>query len=389
MRHLALNGLVFALCYPLTNHLAQQAHVQRSFAVDADAMVLFLPWMIVPYASSGVLFVLMFFLVRTPQQLRTVSRRLLLAGVAGTLVFALVPGRFASARPIPADALPAFLFRCLNLVDQPYNQLPSLHAAYCVIFWAALRMLCVGSMRMAIGLWLTLVGASTVLTWQHHLADVAAGLLLGGISVVLVRPSRTSRHTVAFYYAIAACILTMVGVFAMRSWLLGYAATSLLLVALVYRLRRAAFFGKRNGRFPALAWLLYWPYLVGYRLTWMAILVRERGRPPFHQYAPGLWVGRRLTRAEARCLPVDCHVIDLCSELSETESLRGRYYCLPLLDLQAPRPSQLRSVLATIGQYQRTNQTVYVHCAMGYSRSRLIARIYIRRFPPCRSPSTY
>jgi hypothetical protein len=389
MRHLALNGLVFGLCYPLTNHLAQQAHVQRSFAVGADAAVPFLPWMIVPYASSGVLFMLMFFLVRTPEQLRVVSRRLLLASVVGALMFALVPGRFAPGRPTPADVVSATLFRWLDLVDQPYNQLPSLHAAYCVIFWNTLRMLYSGSMRAAIGIWLTLVGASTVLTWQHRLADVAAGMLLGAISVMLMHPGRTRRHTVSFHYAIAAGILALAGVFAVHSWLLGYTAASLLLVALAYHARRADFLRKRSGRFPALAWLLYWPYLVGYRLTWMAVLMRERGRPPFHRHAPGLWIGRRLTRAEARCLPVDCHVIDLCCELSETGALRGRRYrCLPLLDLQAPLPSQLHHVLAAIEQHRDAGQTVYVHCAMGYSRSRLIARLHTRRYPPCRSPST-
>lgn len=388
-RHLAANGLVFSLCYPLANHLARQAQVQRSFALGADAGMLFLPWMIVPYLSSGLLFVLVFFLVRTPEQLRVVSRRLLLASVAGTLVFALAPARFSLVRPMPGDPLPAFLFRWLDLVDQPYNQLPSLHAAYCVIFWGSLHKLYSGSVRIALGTWLVLVAASTVLTWQHHLADVGAGLLLGAISVFLVRPGATTRHTVAFHYAIAAAILMLVGVFAMHSWLLGYAAASLLLVAQAYRARRANFLHKGAGRHTLLAWLLYSPYLAGYRLTWIVVLLRERSRPAFHQHVPDLWIGRRLIEAEARCLPMACHVIDLCGELSETRFLRDRRYrCLPLLDLQAPRLSQVRHVLAAIEQHRRAGEPVYVHCAMGYSRSRLIARLHTRRYPPCRPPST-
>jgi membrane-associated phospholipid phosphatase len=391
-RKLALNWVVFSLCYPLANHLAQQAQVRRSFALAADAAVPFLPWMIVPYASLSLVFTLVFFLVRTCEELRIVSRRLLLATVAGSLVFALAPARFSLARPIPTEALPATLFRWLDLIDQPYNQMPSLHVAYSVILWLALHPLYRGGARVALGIWLALVSAGTVLTWQHHLIDVAAGMVLAVASALLVLPGHTSRETISFHYAIAAGILLLVGVFTLHSWLLAYAAVSLILVALTYHLRRPDFLLKRAGRHSLSAWLLYWPYLAGYWLTWVLVLLRERKRPAFTQHAPGLWIGRRLTQAEAQQLPTDCHVIDLCGELPENALLRGqRYRCIPLLDLQAPSASRLRSVLAAIEQHRCVGEPVYVHCAMGYSRSRLIARIaariYIRKHQSCRSPS--
>jgi hypothetical protein len=387
---LALNWLVFSICYPLANQLAQQAQVRRSLALPFDAAIPFLPWMIVPYASSGLLFTLVFFVVRTPEQLRVVSRRLLLATVVAALIFVLVPARFSLARPIPEDALPAAMFGLLDLVDQPFNQLPSLHVTYCVILWLALRPLDAGiAVRATLALWLLLVGSSALLTWQHHLADVGAGLMLAAACRLVVRPDATTRHTVSFYYTIAAGVLLLVGVCALRSWILGYAAASLLLVALAYRFRQADFLLKRAGRHPLLAWLLYWPYLTGYRLTWALVLLRERRRPAFSREATNLWIGRRLTESEARDLPANCHVIDLCSELSETASLRGRRYCyLPLLDLQAPRPAQLRRVLSAIDGPQQAGEPVYVHCAMGYSRCRLIARLHSRKQRPCHSPFT-
>lgn len=388
-RHLVLNWLVFGICYPLTNQLAQQALVRRSFGVALDAAIPFMPWMVLPYASSGLLFTLVFFLARTNEQLRVVSRRLSLATMAGSLVFALAPARFTLARPTVADALPALLFRWLDRVDAPYNQLPSLHVAYCVVIWLALRRMYAGNARLVLGAWLALVGASTLFTWQHHLLDVGAGLLLGAAAGMLVRHGRTSRHAVAFHYALLAGILLLVGVFALHSWLLAYAAASLLLVAAAYRAGRPQSLLKRAGRHPAAAWLSYWPYLLGYRLTWALVRLRERGRPAFYQHTPGVWIGRRLTQPEARRLPAGCHVIDLCGELAECPSLRGeRYRCLPLLDLQAPRPSQLRAVLAELERHRRAGAPVYVHCAMGYSRSRLIARLHTRKHLRCHSPST-
>lgn len=386
--HLALNWLAFGICYPLANLLAQQQQVRRSLATALDAAIPFLPWAIVPYASSGLLFTLVFLLVRPDEALRVASRRLLLATVAGCLLFAALPARFGMARP-DIGGWPAPLFAWLDLVDRPYNQCPSLHVAYCTIVWLALAPLCRGPVRALLGAWLALVAANTVLTWQHHLADVAGGLLLGLGAAWAVRPGATRRHGVAFYYGIAAGLLLLVGVAFLRSAVAACAAASLLLVALAYRRRHAGFLGKRAGRHPLRSWLLFWPYLAGYRLTWLLVRRRERGRAPFAPQAPGLWVGRRLDAREAAFLPPGCHVVDLCGELPETAALRGaRYHHFPLLDLQAPRPSQLRPVLATLARLQDQGHPVYLHCAMGYSRSRLVSRLYLRRKRRCPSPST-
>lgn len=387
--HFVLNWLVFSLCYPLANLLAQERGVERNLAIWLDADIPFLPWMIVPYATSGLFFTLLFFAVRSAEQLRVASRRLLLATVAGSLVFVLMPARFGLARPDVDDALPAALFEWLALVDLPYNQFPSLHVAYCLIVWLTLAPLCGPAVRALLGCWLLLVAASTVFTWQHHLLDVGGGLLLGAVVAYGVRPGTTRRHGVTFYYLIAAGLAMIVGVGVLNSWLAAYAAASLVLVALAYRARRPGFLNKHAGRHPLLAWLLFWPYLAGYRLTWMLVRWRERGRPAFTQQAPGLWIGRRLSQTEAGQLPTGCHVIDLCAELPEVASLRGpSYRHFPLLDLQAPRPGQLRQVLAAIGQLHEAGHPVYIHCAMGYSRSRLVARLYLRKLHACRSRST-
>jgi membrane-associated phospholipid phosphatase len=378
--------LVFSVCYPLANLLAHQQHTRRSFALALDGSIPFIAPMAIPYLTSGLFFTLVFFVMRTPEQLRVVSRRLLLTTVAGCLMFVMAPARFSLDRPAVPDALPAALYGWLDLVDQPYNQFPSLHVAYCVIFWLALRPLFHSAGKAALAGWLLLVGASTVFTWQHHLLDVAGGLILGLAAAMTIRPGATRAHTVAFYYLIMAG-LVLFGALALGSPIAAYAAASLLLVAAAYRARRADFLGKQAGRHPLRAWLLFWPYLAGYRLTWMLVRLRERRRPPCMEAAPGLWIGRRLDSAEARQLPPDCHVIDLCAELPEAAPLRRNYRHIPLMDLHAPQPAQLRAVLAAIAQQHAAGRPVYVHCAMGYSRSRLIARLYLRKRSPCHSRS--
>ncbi|WP_338768077.1 phosphatase PAP2/dual specificity phosphatase family protein [Massilia sp. METH4] len=387
--HLLFNWLVFGLCYPLSQVIAAHAPLRHSVALPFEAGMPFWPWMIVPYATSALFFTLVFMVVPTAEQLRVTGRRMASATVIAALVFAIFPARFTLARPALDDPLLAAAYGFLEMVDQPYNQLPSLHVAYCLLFWLALRPLVRGWRRLALAAWLVLVAASTLFTWQHHVADVVAGLALGAAVARLVRPGSTRRSTVAFHYTIAAGITLHAGWFVLGSWVALYAAACLLLVALAYARRDSNFLRKRAGRHSMVAWLLYWPYLAGYLLTWALVRLRERGGAAFTQQAPGLFVGRRLSPVEARRLPNDCCVIDLSPELPEVRALRGIHYRhAPLLDLHAPRPSEVRAVLALVAEQHAQGRPVFLHCAMGYSRSRFIARLHARKTQRCLSRST-
>jgi membrane-associated phospholipid phosphatase len=405
---LAFNGALFGLCYPLANHLAARAGVTRSVALPWDAALPFLPWMVLPYMTSGPLFVLSFLLASSRAELSALSRRVAFATVAACLVFASFPLRFAFDRPAVDAALPAWLFAQLTAMDQPYNQLPSLHVAYCVIFWPALSSAGrrAGQARSALprallAAWLLLVAAATVFTYQHHLADVAGGALLGLLAIRAL-PVRASAATatsaadatlapgdrvrgsavaagsrpVTFCYALMAG-LALLAWFALGGpwWL--YLGSSLLLVARAYHRRDAAFLHKRNGRYPLWVWLLYAPYLGGYLLTWQLVRWRERHKPPFDQAGERLWVGRRLSDAEAARLPAGCAVIDLSNELSETRALRGgAYQHFPLLDLHALDARAAQPILAAIATHAGQGRNIYLHCAMGYARSRRVAQLY-------------
>ncbi|MES2161610.1 MAG: phosphatase PAP2 family protein [Pseudomonadota bacterium] len=374
---LALNGALFGVCYPLTNFLAQRHHELGNVAMAWESALPFLPWMVLPYMTSGLFFVLSFLLVRDRAGLSALSRRVAFATVVACLVFAAWPLRFSLPRPAVDDALPAWLFTQLAAMDRPYNQLPSLHVAYCLIFWAALRTAFNSTLaRAALAAWLLLVALSTVFTYQHHALDVAGGAVLGALALHLLPSDGDVRKPVAFCYTVLAGLAALAW-FAQGglAWL--YLCASLLLVARAYYLHHAAFLHKRDGRYPLWIWLLYAPYLCGYLLTWQLVRWRERHRPPFVRHSEGLWVGRRLTEAEAAQLPADCAVIDLSNELSETHALRGRsYHHFPLLDLQAPDAQSARPILAAISAHAAQGRAIYLHCAMGYRRSRQIAQLY-------------
>eukprot|EP01034_Spumella_vulgaris_P046029 gene46029-57383_t len=82
MTQLVLNGALFGLCYPLANHLAQRAGASRNVALPWDATMPFLPWMVLPYMTSGLLFALSFLLADSRAGLSALSRRVAVPAAA-------------------------------------------------------------------------------------------------------------------------------------------------------------------------------------------------------------------------------------------------------------------------------------------------------------------
>jgi hypothetical protein len=424
--HLALNAGVFAVAYTFNNVMAQQRGTEQHIATAWDAHVPLLPWLLLPYASSGVLWVWGFVGAVSVDALRAFSHRLLLTTVAAGVVFALWPLRFVGDTAAALSTVaPVWVsaFTLLSQIDAPYNQCPSLHVAYAVVLWPTLaqalrrgtatwaramqRVACVG-----LAVWLGLVALSAVFTYQHHVWDVPAGLLLGlgVVRGVAARPRRVPWVWGA--HAVAAGLLVMVALNTCGpsstpwgpSWAVAQGSTGLLLawaalscgaVALAYVRGHAGFLHKRdNGTFPLWVRLLYGPYLWGYRLTWWGVCWRERHHPPVErlQAAPWLWVGRRLTEHEARTLlPAGVCVIDLANELPETLALRPapsdgsgavagarRYQAFALLDLQPIPEAQQMAVFIALNQLKSSGSMVYVHCSMGYARSRHVVAAYLQ-----------
>ena len=375
--HAGFNGLAFGLCYLLANQFAASRGTTRHVASGVDAQIPFIPWMVLPYLSSGLFFALAFFAVPGRDGLRVLSQRMLIATVVAGLVFVFWPLRFATPRPPVEPAFLAALYGLLDALDQPFNQLPSLHVAFCLVWWAALRPAAGRPwQRVLLAAWLGLTAASALFTHQHHLADVLAGLVLGLTCLALVRPSEgtAAEPDVALYYWLAGAAALVIGTaLLMPIWLSAYAVASLWLVALAYRRGDRFFLHKRGGGHPWWTWALYAPYLAGYRLTWLASAWHGRGAP--QALAPGLWIGRRLGRRETARLPAGCTVIDLSAELPETPALRrAPYRHFPLLDIVAPPAAAVQEIVAAVREELAAGRPVYLHCAMGRRRCLVIAR---------------
>lgn len=163
----------------------------------------------------------------------------------------------------------------------------------------------------------------------------------------------------------------------------GWAGVSFLLLAVLYALNWSAPLGKRaNGGRWFWAWPVFGPYFLLSEIAYL--LARKSGRvEPHSEIAPGLYLGRRMTAAEAedavRTLGIR-GVVDLASEFTEAPMFRAaEYHSVPVLDAMPPREEQLREAIAWIDRV-RKGGPVYLHCALGHGRSATVAAAYLVTF---------
>lgn len=366
-------SVFFLAVYGTCNWLTAQRTDVGTWYFEWERRIPFLAFMILPYMSIDLFFVAGPFLCETREELRTLTRRIVLAIVAGGACFLLLPLRFAFERPAAAGWLGA-IFDSFRTLDQPHNLVPSLHIALLTILIDLYMRHTAGLIRAALLVWFGLVGLSTVFTYQHHVIDVVGGLALAVVCFWAV-PETAPAEPVVPNSRVGGRYLAgavMVGLLALAGWRwtapLLWPAASLAIVGIAYFGAGPGIFRKAGGRLPFSTRVLLGPCLVGQHLS---LLYYRRQCRPWDEVAPGVLIGRRLSDAEAAAAVRAgvTAVLDLTAEFSEASPFLRLPYCnVAILDLTAPTPEQLRAAVAFIAQHA-TMGTVYVHCKIGYSRS--------------------
>jgi protein-tyrosine phosphatase/membrane-associated phospholipid phosphatase len=377
-------GAFFFLAYGVCNWITSLRPGVGSFYWEWEPGIPFVPALILPYMSLDLFFVGAIFLCRRGE-LKTHAKRVVTAISIAAMCFLLFPLRFSFIRPV-TSGFSGFLFDWLKL-DQPYNQMPSLHIALCVIVWAPYGRRVHGLLRYILMGWFILIAASAVLTYQHHMIDILGGAILA-IVVFYLFPwhgasEEDGNHLAARNIRVAAIYgLSALGLFAIAhalrpwGWLLLWPAVSMLLVALAYAGFGPRIFRKRHGRFSWAATVLLIPYLAGARLSHA---MYRRSSDSCCQITPNIILGRRLNRAEARQLASKgiTAVLDLTPECRETRwPASVEYKNLQILDLTLPSEDLVRKAVKFIEDHAGAGR-IYVHCALGFSRSAGVLAAYL------------
>lgn len=380
-------ALLFFLVYGTTNWLtAHRANVPTLF-FEWERLIPFVPLMIVPYMSIDLLFFAAPFFCRNGRELATLAKRIAAALIVAGICFLLFPLRFAFERP-PANGWLGALFDWFRTLDQPFNLVPSLHIAFCVILAAFYARRTRGLLRSASNIWFVLIGLSAVMTYQHHFMDVVGGFALGAYCLYFFpenpRPLPVlPNRRVGLYYASAAgflCVLLL----AWWPWgaMLLWPLLSVAIMAAAYLGLGPSVFRKRDGRLP---WTTYWtlgPCVLGQYLSRLYYMRECRA---WDELTPAVWIGRTLNDREARAA-VDLGVtavLDLTAEFSEASPfLKLRYLNIPILDLTAPQRDQLREMANFIAAEAQRGM-VFIHCKIGYSRTGAAAGAYLLSTGAC------
>lgn len=384
-----LLSLLFIVVYGSTNWFtAQRAEADVGawyFAWELTALP-YVPLLIVPYMSMDLFFFMAAFLCRSERELRVFARRVVFSILSAAAFFLLMPLKLAwPARPGLDGWFGAFVEQSCTapfLMEYPHNLFPALHITLCLIVADVYARHTRGALRIIACIWFALIAISTVLTWQHHLVDVAGGAVLAVVACYLFRESPwrlpvVADVPIACCYAVgAALFLALVPAAWPWSLLLLWPALGLGLLAAAYLGLGPGIYRKEAGRVPLSARLLLAPLLQGH---YGSLAYYRRRCRAWDELVPGVLIGRLLTEAEAVAVIHQgvTAVLDLTSEFSETSLLRARTYRnVPILDVTAPTQEQLCEAVTFILE-EAEKGIVYVHCKIGYARSAAVAAAYL------------
>ena len=375
-------GILFFLLYGAANQYAHLTAPHPSWFMPWERQIPFIPWFIIPYMSSDVMFCLAFLLPQMRRELRVLAARVVLIVSASVVIFILLPLQFAFSKP-PTDAFQD-LFGLLQ-ADLPYNQLPSLHISFAIVLWASMRQqLRPTALKYAVALWFWLIAISTLLVYQHHFVDIPTGIVMGFLAVYAVRPQQptwllsgfmTPRHLKMALYFLAGAVLCLTLSFKLPSlaWVFLWLFASLLAVSLVYAFGLNHALAGANARASVRQWLLFAPYFMGTYLSWhyyrrtLPLLVHVQGN---------VYLGRHPSAGEYATLHAHGigHVLNLAPEhqINQGQLPQTR---LALLDMTIPSPELLHRAVAVIEANK--GESVYVHCALGLSRSVLVVSAWL------------
>jgi len=374
-----LSGL-FIVLYGACNNFVSIQNRAQVIRFHWETSIPFIAWMIIPYMSLDLFFVLAPLLAKTKKEIRLIENRIGLSILLSCLGFFVVPLKCISAKPEVSGAV-GWVFSNFLQMDKPYNQLPSLHIVLSILLCDFYMTKSKGLLRGAIAIWFSFIAASTLLTFQHHFVDVLGGALVGLFFLYLFPNSKhrwqLSRMRIGLLYGLGGMSLALVGVI-LKGWgyLLLWPALNGVFLFFAYYYSTAKIFPKHVKHFKFLYEVLLFPLIVMHRLSHLYYSGRS---PAWNKLTDNVWIGRLLFNSEANAIKEAGvgAVVDLSGELSENPHFSGLPYLnMPILDLTAPDPQLVKEAIAFIETHSK-DTTVYIHCKAGYSRTAALAGCWL------------
>jgi membrane-associated phospholipid phosphatase len=175
---------LFILCYGGADWFAGRHQWRVAVHCPLDLAMPLWPPAIFFYVSLNPLLWMAPFVLRTTRELKAMAASLAVATVVAAFVFVALPAKevFSTAEPYQLGIWAPW-FDTARAMALRNNYLPSLHVAFTTICAAAYADHASPLGRILLWSWAGAIMASTLLTHQHYLADVATGFVLGLLAI--------------------------------------------------------------------------------------------------------------------------------------------------------------------------------------------------------------
>ncbi|WP_127718392.1 phosphatase PAP2 family protein [Halobacteriovorax sp. HLS] len=189
LKYIAIYGIVatvaFTVIYGFCNSMATTAVTRYSLYTDWELDIPLIPWMIYPYLSLNLLFLISAFVIKDVSAIKGYCLGIVAGALAAGVIFYFFPGNLGFVR----QEVPGYesIYRAMFEIDQPHNLFPSLHITYSSIsIWTMIEQTRNKVFHFILWLWLILISMSVVFVHQHHLFDIVSGYILAIIVFKLV-----------------------------------------------------------------------------------------------------------------------------------------------------------------------------------------------------------
>jgi membrane-associated phospholipid phosphatase len=172
--------ILFTTIYGITNYFSTRHFYQFKFYTSYELEIPLMPGMIIAYFSLNLLMILPVYLL-DENEMGKLNKSMTFATIVAGIIFLLFPAPCGFERFEVVGFFAPF-FKNLYKVDYNGNTLPSLHITYSFML-VSIYILKYEKFKLFFKVWFLLIAVSVVLTHQHHIADILAGIILGHYSV--------------------------------------------------------------------------------------------------------------------------------------------------------------------------------------------------------------
>lgn len=380
-----ISYLIFIFFYKVAGIYASTLESVSSFYFPWEKNIPFISWLIIPYMSSGIFFVIIFFLCKTKESLYILVKQINSITVISSISFFIFPLKFAFEKPEISNGFLNTIFQFLERMDNNFNQCPSLHISYAIVFAIVFQKEIKSKVKYVFYIWFLFMGLSTIFIYQHHIIDIIFALLLTIFILFIFSEKVNERNKkIGFIYFLLSFLLFSKGIiFFNWSIVLFFPSLTFFLVGKAY-IENNPNFIKKVGKITPYNKIIYFPYLFCYNILWK--FFRKYEENPWKEIAPDIFIGSKLNDRQAKEFISDKKIIivDLSAEAEESKILKekGEYYSYPLLDICNFNEEMFLSALEFVLKKYKSlgkNEKIYIHCLMGYSRSTALGIAFLKK----------